>query len=294
MANMPLVSVVIASYNMANYLPLAIRSALDQTYPNVEVLVIDDGSTDETGAIVKPMLADTRLRYIHLQHAGQASAKNHGVRESRGGFVAFLDADDYWHAGKLERQMRLFDRPSVGVVYSRVTYVDEYGVEHGASDNALSRGRICGPLLITNFIAFGTTVVRRECFERLGSFDETFRMGVDYDLWLRFSTQYEFDYLDDPLLYYRIWSGQMSNNCRNRYLSGIRIMEKFLKRFPGAVDAQTISEAWAHTYVGFAECTGKIERSIRPALPLYAQALRHRPTYLPAWTSIVKMALRIR
>lgn len=295
MGNTPLVSVVIATYNMGNYLPLAIRSALDQTYANVEVLVIDDGSTDETSAAVKSFLADPRLIYIrHQPNVGQALAKNHGVREARGEFVAFLDADDYWHASKLERQLALFDRrPSLGVVFSRVMYIDEQGKESRTSDNALFRGRVSGPLLITNFIAFGTTVVRKECFECLGSFDESFRMGIDYDLWLRFSTLYEFDYIDQPLLYYRVWSGQMSNDCRNRYINGIRIMENFLNRFPGAVDARTVSEAWAHTYVGFGDCTGTMERSIRPALSLYGCALRHKPTYLPAWKSIIKTALRI-
>ena len=136
--------------------------------------------------------------------------------QSKGEYIAFLDADDMWVLDKLDLQVPLFLRSeTVGVVYSRVSYIDETGKELAVADNELFRGRVTGPLLIRNFIGFGTSVVKKQCFDRLGGFKENLRMGIDYDLWLRFSTQYEFDYIDGPLLYYRVWAGQMSNNSKS-------------------------------------------------------------------------------
>ena len=227
-------------------------------------------------------------------NSGQAAAKNHGVRESSGSYIAFLDADDMWVPDKLELQMPMFLRSeNVGVVYSRLSYIDESGRDLRIADNELFRGRVTGPLLIRNFIGFGSTIVRKACFDRLGGFRDDLRMGIDYDLWLRFSTQYEFDYVDRPLLRYRVWSGQMSNNCRGRYLNGIEIMNRFLREFPGIVDKATEDHAWAHTYVGFGQCLQSLDAHVGPALKLYARALRHRPSYLPAWRAIVTSILRL-
>lgn len=294
MGSKPLVSVVIATYNMAAYLPLAVRSAIDQTHENIEVLVVDDGSTDHTREAIRPFLDHPRVHYLYQENGGQAIAKNHGVRTAKGEFIAFLDADDMWYPEKLEIQIPLFSRSeNTGIVYSRLCYIDEKGEERGISDNELFRGQVSGALLIRNFIGFGTSVVRKECFERLGVFNESLNMGIDYDLWLRFSTQYEFDYVDRPLLYYRVWSGQMSNDCRRRYLNGIEIMKNFLQAFPGVVDKNTENQAWAHTYVGFGQCLREVDRKITSELNLYARALRCQPSYLPAWRAIVKAILRL-
>lgn len=288
----PLVSVVIATYNMANYLPLAVRSALAQTYGNIEVLIIDDGSTDGTAEAVAPFLADPRVRYRKQGNGGQALAKNRGIRDSSGEYVAFLDADDLWTPDKLEAQMPLFAAsPAVGVVYSAFAYIDEKGDRLPVVPGKLHRGRVSAPLLIFNFVGFGTAVVKRECFERFGVFNENLRMGIDYDLWLRFSTQYEFDYVDRQLLYYREWPGQMSRHWKSRYLNGIEIMKNFLQEFPGAVDKRTADEAWAHTYSGFGTCARGSGNGRREALEHYFRALRYKPDYFPAWKGIVATLL---
>lgn len=292
MADKALVSVVIATFNLAAYLPLAIKSVLDQTYKNIEVIIVDDGSTDGTRDAISVYLNDPRVTYLFQENKGQAAAKNYGVRESRGEYVAFLDGDDMWVPEKLDAQIPMFLKSeAVGLVYSRMRYIDEIGKELKVTDNELFRGRVSGPLLIRNFIGFGTCVVKKECFERLGAFQEHRRMGIDYDLWLRLSTQYEFEYVDRPLLCYRLWAGQMSKNYKGRYLNGIEIMKSFLQEFPGVVDKNTENEAWAHTYVGFGKCVQDIDRRRGQALRLFWQALCHKPGYLPAWKSIVKSIL---
>lgn len=297
MSDKPLVSAIIATYNMAEYLPSAVQSALAQTYKNIEVIIVDDGSTDNTQEVAKKLLSDIRVKYIVQENKGQASAKNRGVYESKGEYIAFLDADDMWVSEKLDLQIPIFSRSkSVGVVYAKLKYIDEKGQELLTilGDYMVFRGKVSNQLFISNFVGFGTAVVKRECFERLGGFKEHIRMGIDYDLWLRFSTQYEFDYVDRPLLCYRVWSGQMSNNCRGRYLSGIEIMNNFLKEFPGVINEETEKEAWAHTYVGFGQCLRKIDSGIGSAISHYARALSYKPSYLPAWKAIIATIIGIK
>jgi glycosyltransferase involved in cell wall biosynthesis len=295
MTAIPLVSVVTATYNMAHYLGQAIQSVLAQTYANVELLIVDDGSTDNTREVVDAFLADSRVKYLTQENKGQAAAKNRGILESSGEYVAFLDADDMWAPEKLELQIPLFAGiENLGVVYSRVACIDKNGSDLGVSNGELFRGCISSRLLIYNFVGFGTAVVKRECFDRLGGFDENYRMAIDYDLWLRFSTEYEFDFVDRPLLYYRWWPGQLSNNyTKERYFCAVTIMKNFLNEFPDVVPKNIENEAWAHTYVGFGQCLKRVDQRLGPALRLYARALRYRPSYLPAWKAIVRTILDV-
>jgi glycosyltransferase involved in cell wall biosynthesis len=219
---------------------------------------------------------------------GQASAKNAGIARARGEFIAFLDADDLWVPDKLEAQMPLFDDAATSIVYARMVHMDEHGRDGRVTDYPLHRGRITGHLLVFNFVAFGTTVARRACFERLGGFRESLRMGIDYDLWLRLSTECRFDYVDRPLLRYRVWPGQMSNDCTGRMLTGIQIMRRFLADHPGEVDPDTERVAWAHTYVGLGDCLRRNGGPLRSVLSTYARALRYKPTYAPGWKAVVK------
>jgi glycosyltransferase involved in cell wall biosynthesis len=287
----PLVSVVIATYNTAKYLPLAVRSALAQTYAPLDVHVIDDGSTDHTQEVLEEFRGDGRVIVHRQPNAGQAAAKNRGIAASRGPLVAFLDADDLWHPDKLETQVPLLLADGrAGVIYSDVTCIDQDGREIPAPPRQYYSGRITEPLFIDNFVNFNTTIVRRECFDRAGVFDETLPMGIDWDLWLRISTQYEFLYLDRRTMSYRIWPGQMSRKAATRFECTLRIMEDFTRRFPGAVSSRTIAEAWAHTYSGRAR-TLTIDRRRLDALRYITAALRVRPTYWNAWRGLAKLVL---
>ena len=289
------VSVVIATYNMAKYLPIAVRSALAQTYSNIEIHVVDDGSTDNTRDVMREFENDPRVIYHWQENQGQARAKNKGILESRGEYVAFLDADDMWLPEKLEKQIPLLEASErTGVVYSMFSCMDADGNPIPTGPRPLHRQRITGPLLIDNFVGFNTTVVRRRCFEELGAFDESLPMGIDYALWLRFSTRYEFDYVAEPLVYYRVWPGQMSTNFKRRYECAERIMTDFLASNPGAVDRATIQEAWAHTYAGRGHCFRVVENDKLRALRDFARALSYKPLYLWAWKGIAKLILNRR
>jgi glycosyltransferase involved in cell wall biosynthesis len=290
-----LVSVVIATYNMGHYLPQAVKSVLAQSYPNVDVQIVDDGSTDDTATILRQWDAHPRVRVHRQSNGGQAHAKNQGVALSRGAFVAFLDADDVWVPEKLSRQMPLFaGRPEIGVVYSDYECMDGEGQPLPKGPTHMHRGRVSGALLIENFVSFPSAVVRRECLQRHGAFDETLGMGIDYDLWLRLSAHYQFDFIAEPTVRYRVWSGQMSKNYRKRYESAIHIMQRFLERNPGVVGHSIASRAWAHTYTGRGDSTLWQENDRVAAFRDYLRALSFRPAYWPTWRSMLRSLVTTR
>ena len=211
-----LVSVVIATYNMARYLPEAVDSVLaQQKWDNLEVVIVDDGSEDDTEDRMVRYSNDPRVRYIRTENRGQPKAKNRGIAEARGEFIAFCDADDIWQPDKLARQMPEFRDKDVGVVYSEVAYINDQGFslpKEPSTDR--ESGWVTSHLVIKNFIPFGTAVMRRACIDRHGGFDENLPMGIDWDLWLRFSVAWKFMYVPEVTYLYRIWPGQMSKNYR--------------------------------------------------------------------------------
>jgi glycosyltransferase involved in cell wall biosynthesis len=247
-----MVSVIITCYNYGKYLAGCIESALSQTYRNIEVIIVNDGSTDNSDEIMVKYLSDPRIRYIKRKNAGQANAKNTGIRNAKGAFLAFLDADDLWDSTKLEKQIPLFSYPTVGVVYSIARYIDENGssVEFTVDGKYLTpqSGKVTENLFFDNFIPFSSSVVRRECVDKVGLFDETLKMGIDWDLWLRISAGYTFAYVDEPLLFYRIGhSGQMSKNLEERQRCSDRIMSKFVLENQGTLPKAVIQKAMAYT-----------------------------------------------
>lgn len=288
----PLVSVVIASYNMGQYIAQAVDSILAQTWPAIEVIVVDDGSQDNTQAVMSNYQHDHRVKYIRNENQGQPKAKNCGIRNATGNYIAFCDADDFWTPTKLDVQMPLFSNPRVGVVYSEVSNVDENN-RHYAKPPAYIRhsGNVTNQLLTCNFVPFGTAVVRRACIEQNGIFDEQFRMGIDWDLWLRYSLDWEFAYTPERTYVYREWSGQMSTNYRGRYDHAIRILNNFIQTHGNQLDQKQLRKAWADIYVNQANAIAINEGKLREPLAGYVKGLTTDPTYWHAWKSLIKWLL---
>jgi glycosyltransferase involved in cell wall biosynthesis len=290
-----LVSVVMATYNMAPHIRTAVQSVLDQTYDRVEVLIVDDGSTDNTPEVVEKMRADRRVQVHRQANQGQAAAKNKGIELAHGEFVAFLDADDEWMPRKLELQLPLFERSSsVGVVYSAFECMNVDGKTFSRPRTVMHRGEVSGRLLIENFVCFPSAVVRRECIDRVGAFVERYVMGIDYDLWLRISAMYEFDFVREATVRYRVWSGQMSRNHRKRFEAGIEIMRDFLAAHPKSVEPRLVGEAWAHTYMERGNAILWAEGDRRAAVADYIRSLSFRPLYWPAWRSLLRALVTVK
>ncbi|KAB0668621.1 glycosyltransferase [Oryzomonas sagensis] len=290
----PLVSVVVTCFNYGKYVGKAIDSVLKQTYRNVEIIVVNDGSTDNTDEVMCNYLKNPKIVYIQQENQGQAVAKNMGIKRSRGEFVAFLDADDRWCVEKLEKQMVCFDNERTGVVYCRARYIDEnndsFDYEMTGTYLQPRRGAVTKWLLFDNFVQFSSSIVRKSCFERFGGFNESLEMGIDWDLWLRISTAYEFDYVDDRLFYYRMGhSGQMSKNLEERQRCSDRIMVNFLGTYPGLLSAWTIRKAYAVTYCNRGEYYRPIDR--KKSSWYFIDAIGQNPAEVAAYKGLVKNLL---
>jgi glycosyltransferase involved in cell wall biosynthesis len=288
----PLVSVVIATFNMGQYLPKAVDSILQQTWKNLEVIVVDDGSTDNTPDVMQNYSNDSRVNYIRNQNQGQPKAKNCGIKNTKGDFIAFCDADDFWEQKKLEIQMPLFSNPEVGVVYSEVSFIDENNVPFSKSQHEVRHsGKITDQMLIENFVPFGTSVIRRKCIEQNGIFDEEFRMGIDWDLWLRYSLDWEFVYAPEKTYVYRVWSGQMSNNYRGRYDHAKRILTKFSHQHSHKLSAASIRKAWADMYIREAVVYAKNEKLFFMPLKNILRGTIMDPFKLHGWKALIKLLI---
>ena len=208
---MPAISVVIPAYNAGKFIRDALDSVVRQTFDDIEIIVVDDGSVDSTAEIIKEYF-DRRIRYFHQENSSQAVARNKGISLSQGEYVAFLDSDDMWHRDKLEKQMRLFNNPSTGLVYSRLEYLEPDIKTKSSPNNPCYRGKVFKKLLFGNFIPCSSVVLRKSVLDSKHMF-RTCRKGVeDWDLWLRLSLITEFDYFGEPLVKYRSHAQSVSHD----------------------------------------------------------------------------------
>ncbi len=288
------VSIVTAAYNPGHFIEPAIESLLNQTYTNIEVIIINDGSTDNTAELVRPYLQDPRVHYFEQENAGQTIAKNNGIKHATGEFIGFLDADDFFALNKLELQIPIFETdPKIGVVYSNAASVDENGQVTRFRGNAWTcySGNVTEQLFHQNFMPFSAAVVRKEALDRMGAFDEAIDMGIDWELWLRLSTEYDFYHVDESLLYYRIWEGQMSHKWKSRYKWADHIMRQFTTQFPNALSEKAVRRAWADTYTCRGNLHLKREQNRQAAWSDYRAALDQLWYYPPTWKSILRMCV---
>src|SRR6185503_12070287 len=186
---MPSVSIVVATYNQAGFLTEAVASVRAQTFADWELLVVDDGSTDDTAAVAARFRDDDRIRYLPGAHAERAVARNRGVAAATGDLVAFLDADDLWRPEKLARQVAaLAAAPGAGACYTATRFVDGGGRPLPIRKPVrATAGRLFTAFARGNFVILASMVVRRSCLAALGGFDATLPVYgcEDWDLWLR-------------------------------------------------------------------------------------------------------------
>ncbi|OWK43217.1 glycosyltransferase family 2 protein [Fimbriiglobus ruber] len=265
--NVPAVSVAMAAKNYARFLPAAIGSVLAQTWGDWELVVVDDGSTDDTPRVIRPYLADPRIKYVRSDRLGQARAKSLAARLGRGPIVAFLDADDVWFPTKLEKQLAILRaQPDVGVCFCRRSLIDEDGRPLPALPAPpIPRGRVLTDIFLRNFVCFSSTLVRREVLDRVGLFDLEWELSIDYDLWLRAARHYEFDYVDEELVLYRTGHGNLSKRLADRVAVADSIMTRAIDRrgLGAELPPAAIAEGYTSTYIALAY-------TLRPSEPLAA------------------------
>lgn len=205
----PLISVVIPSYNSAHLIEKALDSFLEQTFADTEVIVVDDGSTDGTSEVVS-RYSSPKVRLLRQYRSERSAARNAGIAHCQGDFIAFLDADDWWHPEKLERQLALFGRnDQLGLVYCSLQQIGPSGnplrVVKGIDAGAHSEGSwMFEHLLMGNIGGPGSSVlVSRRCLEDTGGFDPELSYGEDWDFCLRVAHKYQIGFVAEPLVFYR-------------------------------------------------------------------------------------------
>lgn len=219
--SLPLVSVIIPAHNAEQFIEQTLRSVISQTYSKIEIIVIDDGSTDRTAEIVKKIAQeDERLILAQQANAGVAAARNLGIKQSRGQFIAPIDADDLWHPQNLEKQVQCFLQSprSVGVVYSWSVDIDEQNRLTGETHAATIEGKVFTTLLCHDFLGnASSSLIRRECLQQVGYYNSHLReqdaQGCeDWELYLKIAEQYEFKVVPEFLVGYRKPSRSMSRS----------------------------------------------------------------------------------
>lgn len=206
------ISVVIPTYNRRELVRFAIDSVLAQTWANLEVIVVDDGSTDTTGAAIRDLYGtDPRVRYVWQKNAERAVARNTGIKIAEGEWIAFLDSDDLYLPGKLEQQARLFvARPELVMVHTGWAQLNPDGatVPMILGDDERRGADILGSLVISNFIGSATPLMRRSMVDRIGGFNRDQRICFeDWELWTRIAAMGPVGYVPEVLALHRLHEG---------------------------------------------------------------------------------------
>ena len=281
MSYLPRVSVIIPSYNNANYIARAIDSVLNQTYRDFEIIVVDDGSTDNTKDIVSSY--PNPVKYLGQDNRGPSSARNAGIAASRGEFIAFLDSDDYFMKPNLEMKMSFLEsNPRAGWIYSDWQYVNDEGspLKKGSSKFKYSDKKLTGEIFeelvrSRNFISPCTVVVRRSVLDDVGHFDTVIPSQEEYDLWLRISLQYAAYYIDKVLVFVTVHPKSLSRDFTKWANGNAVIVEKLKHLIPQNFrDREKLLNkmlADRHTFIGrdflqkghFKEATNEFWQSIK-------------------------------
>jgi glycosyltransferase involved in cell wall biosynthesis len=211
---MPKVSVIIPTHNRAKILPLAVKSVLHQTFQDFEIIIVDDASQDNTEEVIRGF-RDNRIKYFRREMSGgDAVARNLGIVNSEGEYLAFLDDDDEWFPKKLQRQVTLIEssQPVVGGVYTGQVNID------GTNGKILSirlgdkKGNLFNELLGGFRFSTSSVMVKKECFHQIGLFDENIPYNSDFDMWVRISKNFQFECIEEPLTKYYIHATKLSTN----------------------------------------------------------------------------------
>ncbi|MGZ0079080.1 glycosyltransferase [Methylomonas sp. YC3] len=233
----PLASVILPVYNGKKFIRDAITSILTQSHINLELLVVDDGSTDESTSIIKEFSEkDNRIRFFQQKNSGVAGARNLALREAKGEYIGFIDQDDIWLTDKLESQIAYFEKnPEAVFLHGNIEYIDDkltpldkslYPWETNASGHCFER------LFVWNAIAIQTVCFKRKCMDTVGFLREDVPGVDDYDYWLRFSRFFSIDYLDKTFALYRFHGENESHKWHLQDIKRSKVLEGILQDFP--------------------------------------------------------------
>jgi glycosyltransferase involved in cell wall biosynthesis len=277
---MPKVSVIIPAYNVMAYLPETLDSVLKQTFVDFEVIIVNDGSSDGIEAWAE-QLTDPRVKFFSQKNQGPSVARNTGLDQAQGNYIAFLDADDLWDSSKLEKQVQVLDNNlEVGLVYTWVASIDQNGRSRGRILEHHQEGNVWKALLKHNILECGSTpMVRRNCLQTVGNFDLNLPNSQDRDMWIRIASQYKFAVIKEPLVSYRQRTGSVSKRWEVVERCSHLILEKAFAAPPADVTPSELQQiknlSYGLTYLRLAWKPLQVQRDIQTTIRLQNQALSY-------------------
>ncbi|HEV3472367.1 MAG TPA: glycosyltransferase [Actinomycetota bacterium] len=294
MTDNPLISVVIPTFNYGRFIGTTIESVAGQTCSDLEILVVDDASSDDTASVVRS-LRDDRIRYIrHDVNKGPSAARNTGLQRASGSFVTCIDSDDAMKPRNLEVKTRVLqDSPGVDIVFGNVEVIDEAGTPLGVGnrrqqDEVLPQPVLLRRLLRGNPFHASATVVRRHVYDVAGTYREDLRHAEDWDLWLRMACFFSARYVGEPLVRHRLHPHSLRNANVEAHLD-LSAMESIFERLFDQHPAQLQgydrrSTYWANYFTILHSKAGVLRSS--EVLRLYGRGLRSYPRRLVRWEDV--------
>jgi glycosyltransferase involved in cell wall biosynthesis len=292
--NQPLVTVIMAAYNGERYIRQALDSALAQTYPRLEVVVVNDGSTDSTPRILAEY--GDRIRWFTQPNAGQAAARHRAISHARGEWLALLDQDDLWDPCKIDHQVEAFI-PEVSIVHCNARQIDHSGqtVRSAMGQADLQASTTFRDFIVTNRVIAPTALFRQVAYHAVGGFDPANRFGTeDYQLWLRLAARrYRFRFVDEVLASWRVHGSNASLNPQRMALGEIYSVRQTRREYPRAfgkterrayhsrLHQLEFDLAW-HLYD---------QGEYGQACSHFWMAVRHQPTDWQAWSHALATSL---
>jgi len=299
----PLVSVVIPAFNCASFISETLEGVYQQTYVNWEIVVIDDGSTDDTKSALEPHMH--RIRYFYQENKGTAAARNAGIQRARGEFVAFLDNDDYWVPEKLDLQVRALQaHPDCGLVFSdgkeiagstilrdslMAKRLHHWVNQRGDQESRATHGWLFNELIMENLIySVSGVMVRKISVEKIGGFDESITIADDYDFYLRLTQLYPVAFLQACLYIWRYRKDSQSGPKESRnYRWGkamIQVLEKNSRIIPSEFETQVRKRLQdMYWQIGWQEFN---QARLHDSRQMFLACLRHNWFFMPAVLSL--------
>lgn len=281
-----MISVIIPAYNAQSTIAKTIESVRQQTYSNLEIIVIDDGSSDRTAEIVNS-IQDLRIKLFNYPNGGVANARNRGIVKAKGEYIAFLDADDFWTGDKLELQLQaLIENPDAGVAYSWTYFL--YQDICYPSVPVYHQGNIYPQLLTKNFIHHGSNpLIRSEAIISVGEFDLSFSHCADWDYYLRLAAKYDFVVVPKHQIYYRQSANSMTSKIDDIERQLCQMLNKTYQTVPKELQhLQQQSKSWIWQYCSqqYLEYGRDIKSNIKAANYLWRSIISNPRSLLKTYT----------
>lgn len=289
------VSVIIPTYNRSDYVFDAIQSVVYQKYEPIEILVIDDGSTDDTKEKLAPFIEKGAIRYIYQENQGRSEARNQGISLATGDYLAFLDSDDLFEPDKLAKQVEFFTQhPEVGLVHGGYVKFDALNNDLGYRDPSWFSGWIYPKMLLVwyTLLATPTVMVPKRVLEEIGGFDKSLFIAEDLDLWRRIARKYPFGYINQSLARIRMHAG---NTSRDAFYT-TREFERYLEK--AFQDDQGLSPRFQHRVLSrlysnqaYIMLSGRGDDLMLAARTSARRAIAHDPLNMSSYAALLSTAL---